>query len=113
VAGQYRIQPDYRRFPIGDFGLPEPLQMATSLDAIEGALSAGRRVYLHCWGGIGRTGTTVGCFLVRRGLIGDQALQQLADWWRSVPKSGIYPRSPETDAQARFIRDWTEPERHG
>ena len=27
----------------------------------------GRKVYVHCWGGVGRTGTVVGCYLVRQG----------------------------------------------
>ena len=32
--------------------------MQEILDAVDRALAAGRNVYLHCWGGIGRTGTT-------------------------------------------------------
>ena len=31
-------------------------------------------MYLHCWGGVGRTGTVVGCWLVRHGRTGDEAL---------------------------------------
>jgi protein tyrosine/serine phosphatase len=96
------------RFPIGDFGLPTVDQMHTILNTLDTALSAGRKVYLHCWGGVGRTGTTVGCYLVRKGLSGEEALAQLADWWRSVPKSARFLRSPETDAQVRFILDWKD-----
>ena len=80
--------------------------MKSILDQIDRSLAAGRKVYLHCWGGIGRTGTTVGCYLVRRGLNGEQALGQLAAWWRDVPKSRIHPQSPETREQAAFIRNW-------
>lgn len=96
------------RFPIGDMGLPSPEQMKATLDAIDAALNAGRRLYLHCWGGIGRTGTTVGCYLVRHGLSGPQALEQLARWWAQVPKSVVHPRSPETEAQMDFVRNWRE-----
>ena len=35
-------------------------------------------VYVHCWGGIGRTGTVVGCWLVRHGMTGDEALAEFA-----------------------------------
>lgn len=98
----------YQNFPIGDFGLPTREQMTAILDTIDAALAAGRNVYLHCWGGIGRTGTTVGCHLVRRGRSGEEALRQLADWWRTVPKSARYPRSPETEAQMNFILTWHE-----
>lgn len=98
----------YHRFPIGDFGLPTHAQMEEILDTIDTALAAGHKVYLHCWGGIGRTGTTVGCYLVRRGKTGEQALRQLAEWWQAVPKRARFPRSPETEAQVHFIRGWLE-----
>ena len=102
----YDVHVKHHRFPIGDFGLPAPEQMKSILDTIDHALQAGRKIYLHCWGGIGRTGTTVGCYLVRHGKTGEEALRQLADWWQSVPKSQIHSRSPETREQADFIRNW-------
>lgn len=106
-SGVYDIDVQYYRFGIGDFGLPSPVLMKSILDQIDTSLQAGRKVYLHCWGGIGRTGTTVGCYLVRRGSSGDEALRQLSAWWRGVPKSSLHPRSPETPEQAAFIRDWS------
>jgi hypothetical protein len=105
-AQMYEVDAIYRRFPIGDFGLPTPELMNDLLTTMEEALKAGRNVYLHCWGGIGRTGTTVGCYLVRQGMTGDEALDQLAAWWRTVPKSSYHLRSPETEAQADFVRAW-------
>ncbi len=96
------------RFPIGDFGLPSRAQMGEILVTIDSTLAAGHKVYLHCWGGIGRTGTTVGCYLVRHGKNGTEALQQLAEWWREVPKNAVHPRSPETEAQRQFILTWHE-----
>jgi len=108
-AGAYGLEVQYYRFPIGDFGLPSTGQMRAILDQIDESLSVGRKVYLHCWGGIGRTGTTVGCYLVRHGLSGEEALLQLAVWWRDVPKSRIHPHSPETSEQAAFVRSWVEP----
>ena len=102
----YQVEVKHHRFPIGDFGIPVPEQMSAILNAIDDELKAGRKIYLHCWGGIGRTGTTVGCYLVRHGMSGEQALRQLAKWWSSVPKSRIHARSPETLEQANFIRNW-------
>lgn len=107
-AKLYDVQVKHYRFPISDFGLPTPGQMKSILDTIDASLQAGRKIYLHCWGGIGRTGTTVGCYLVRRGKTGEEALRQLAEWWRTVPKSHIHPRSPETHEQAEFIRNWSK-----
>ena len=78
------------------------------LDAIDNALGAGRKIYLHCWGGIGRTGTAVGCWLVRHGLTGEAALARLNALYRTSAQSRYFPRSPETDAQVLFILDWKE-----
>ena len=105
-AELYEVKVKHQRFAIGDFGLPTSELMKSILDTIDSELQAGRKIYLHCWGGIGRTGTTVGCFLVRRGKTGEEALGQLAEWWQSVPKSHIHVRSPETHEQAEFIRNW-------
>ena len=106
----YDTEVKHFRFPIGDFGLPAPEQMKSILNRIDESLQAGHKVYLHCWGGIGRTGTTVGCYLVRRGRTGKEALDQLAQWWKRVPKSRYHPQSPETQEQADFIRSWAEHE---
>ena len=110
-AQVYDMQAVYHRFPIGDFGLPTPNVMNAILDQMEESLEAGRRIYLHCWGGIGRTGTTVGCYLVRQGKAADEALHQLSMWWRTVPKSQYHPHSPETREQVDFIRTWAAHDR--
>ncbi len=102
------LQVQHERFPILDFGLPEREQMLRILDQLDAALAGGHRVYLHCHGGVGRTGMVVGCFLVRRGLTGPQALAQLAEWWKSMPKRRYHLRSPETDEQVQFVLDWRE-----
>jgi predicted protein tyrosine phosphatase len=104
----YAVEVEHYRFPIGDFGLPTPQQMNSILDTLDQSLQAGRKIYLHCWGGIGRTGTTVGCYLVRQGKTGEEALDQLSAWWRGVPKSRYHPHSPETPEQMEFIRTWAE-----
>lgn len=107
-AGYLGMAVECIRFPIGDYGLPTQETMTSLLDAIDGALARERKIYLHCYGGIGRTGTTVGCYLVRHGLTGSEAIRQLASWWQDVPKSARYPHSPETVQQEQFIQNWPE-----
>jgi predicted protein tyrosine phosphatase len=80
--------------------------MKKILDTLDQLLKDGRKIYIHCWGGVGRTGTTVGCYLIRHGKTGEEALAQLAVWWQHVPKHSLHPRSPETDEQVKFILDW-------
>jgi len=97
----------YRRFPIPDHGLPRDVrQMHEVLDELDKALATGRRVYLHCRAGIGRTGTVAGCFLARRLGSGAEALDALGRLWRLGGRDRDWPRTPETEAQAAFVRDW-------
>ena len=63
------------RFPIVDIDVPaDPVAFAAFLVQIEDRLRAGRRVAVACKGGLGRTGTTVGCLLRDAGLDADGAV---------------------------------------
>ena len=100
----------YERHPIVDASIPRtPEQMAAILDAIDDALDDGKTLYVHCWGGVGRTGTVVGCWLVRHGRTGEEALNQIAEWWQGVEKARWHSRSPETPEQHAYVRNWVEP----
>ena len=94
----------YERHPIRDLGTPSPATMRGILQALRAPREGA--TYVHCWGGIGRTGTVVGCLLVELGLPTDEALALIAAKWQAMEKRHRCPRSPETDAQVRFIRDW-------
>jgi len=98
----------YRRLAIPDRSVPSVAQMVQTLDLIDEALAAGHVVYLHCWGGVGRTGTVVGCYLVRHGRSGDAALAEIARLWQDVEKRNRHPQSPETAAQMAMVRTWQE-----
>jgi hypothetical protein len=94
----------YQRRPIRDFDVPSPAQMVDILDTIDAALTAGNVIYVHCYGGIGRTGTVVGCYLVRHGLDGPSALTRLAQLRRDTPAGARL--SPETEAQRQLVLNW-------
>lgn len=109
AAADRNLDVEYRRLPIRDADVPHsPAYMRQILDTIDQAIAAGHTVYLHCWGGIGRTGTTAGCWLVRHGQSGEEALQTIARHWQTVAKRYRKPRSPETDAQHAYVRAWKE-----
>jgi protein-tyrosine phosphatase len=96
------------RFPIRDTSIPDSTDVtAAILDAIDHHIRQGEMVYLHCLGGIGRTGVIVGCWLARHGFPGQAALARLRELWKHCPKS-IYRLSPETEEQEQYIVNWKE-----
>src|SRR5206468_8750155 len=77
----------HERLTIRDMGVCNKQHMSRVLDTIDGYLSAGRTVYVHCWGGVGRTGTVVGCWLVRHGKTGKEALDEVARLFATMSKA--------------------------
>jgi protein-tyrosine phosphatase len=91
-------------FPVEDMSVPSPEMVTQILDKIDAAHAAGEVVYLHCLAGLGRTGTVVGCYLVRHGRTGEAALVHL-DKLREGTKFAFY-KSPQTPEQEQMVRDW-------
>src|SRR4051812_17065288 len=69
LSAERGIETKHVRFGIRDVGLPRDKALMTLiLDTIRAEIDAGRPVYVHCWGGVGRTGTVIGCWLVEQGM---------------------------------------------
>jgi hypothetical protein len=97
----------YLRSPIIDTHVPTDIgQMRAIQSHLQAALAGGRRVYVHCRAGIGRTGTVIGCYLTEQGLDGAAALRQLNLLWRQSARSTHWPAVPQTPEQAEFILQW-------
>jgi Dual specificity phosphatase, catalytic domain len=96
--------PAYQRLPIRNWDVLTPVMMLRILDTIDTALAEGQRVYVHCAGGIGRTGTVVGCYLVRHGMPGEAALEEIMRLRQVMPNgSGL---SPRREPQRQMVRNW-------
>ncbi|KLO09774.1 hypothetical protein SCHPADRAFT_795769, partial [Schizopora paradoxa] len=117
------IQLDYYRVPIEDRSLPSQaavsklLALLSSLEARSRAQSKSKSsspirkpslTAIHCRGGIGRTGTIVGCYLLQSGRAksGPEALRVINAEWAFVRKRDRYPESPETGAQWEYVRSY-------
>jgi protein-tyrosine phosphatase len=68
-------------------------------------LEQGETAYVHCYGGIGRTGTVIGCYLVRHGMSGKEALAEIAHLRQVTPVDWV--TSPETRAQRQMVWNWS------
>ncbi|MCC6812160.1 MAG: ADP-ribosylglycohydrolase family protein [Deltaproteobacteria bacterium] len=89
------------RLPIPDAGVLPSLEPARALvRTIIDALNRGRTVVVHCAGGLGRTGTIVGCLLTECGPSVEQGLSAL--------RAARGPNCPETQGQKDFIARYSE-----
>lgn len=106
--GLARADIAYHRFAIPDRALPQAAALAAILSVLRAAAARGETAAVHCRGGIGRTGTVVGCWLVEAGVARDgaHALAIIAEEWKMVEKARRYPCSPETGAQWEFVRNF-------
>jgi atypical dual specificity phosphatase len=80
--------------PIEDYGTPEYFQINRFLDLVERELHEGRSILMHCYSGIGRTGTMFALYLVHHGL----------DWQKAVERGG----GLETGSQRLCVQIYQE-----
>ena len=102
----YGVDVSHQQISIRDLNVPSSDTMTAILDAIDSKIKNGICVYAHCWGGIGRTGMVVGCHLVRHGMGNEQALERVNQLFKTRPVDLYHLRSPETDEQVEFVRNW-------
>ena len=107
IGAERGIALAHRRFAIPDFGVPTDAGMRSILEALAVSLDTPDVVYLHCRGGIGRTGTVAGCLLVDNGWTADDALALIDRKWRVMAKASPALRSPENAVQREMIERWS------
>jgi hypothetical protein len=105
LAKERGLQIECLRLPIQDVSVPTRAQMKTILDRIDDAVGEAKPAYVHCWGGRGRTGTVVGCYLARHDIAtGDETLSIVQQLRKHDPTA--HQPSPETERQRQMVRAW-------
>ncbi len=105
IAARRGITLRHVNFPITDQHVPTPELMHEILDCIDSNLEADRPVYLHCWGGHGRTGTVVACRLIKEGRATKENFVSVIANLRHNVKTSI--PSPENAQQRNFVTGYT------
>ncbi len=96
----------YKRMPIKDRTVPEKEYLKEILDFIHEESKNDRKVYVHCLRGLGRTGTVVGCYLVRNGFSGNESLQEIYRLRQGMLNAWM--QSPQTQEQVQAVINWIE-----
>lgn len=93
--------------PIVDECAPESAPLESALAWVDEMVDSGKKVLVHCRFGIGRTGTFVSTYLLRRGML-------LKEVNRRLKKTRAQPAN---FCQCRFVkryaRQWLKKERNG
>ena len=95
----------FDRRPIRDYGIPTRQDMVGILDLVDQSITRAKPVYVHCLGGLGRTGTVVGCYLARHGYAAGVSVLETIRVLRKNTATGTLS-SPETDQQIKLVCSW-------
>lgn len=84
--------------PVDDFGIPQPQAFRSAVAEARRALEHGQNLAVHCYAGLGRTGTFLACLATE--VLGMDAPQAVS-WVRSY-----IPGAVENSRQVQFVREY-------
>jgi predicted protein tyrosine phosphatase len=105
IAKDLKVSVTFDQISIKDFSVPTERQMVRILNQIDMCIKYDKPVYVHCWGGKGRTGTVVGCYLARHGFAaGNEVIEKIKELRKNTEH--FSDPSPETREQINMVINW-------
>lgn len=93
-----RLSLAWLHHPIPDMRPPRsPRAIVPVVERLVAEATAGRSAVIHCWAGLGRTGTVAACVLVARGRPAAEAIAAVR---------AVRPGAVQTEAQAAFVTEF-------
>ena len=105
ISAKKKIQTSLHEFPIVDMGVPSVKEMEHILYLIDDCINNDKPVYVHCWGGIGRTGTVVGCYLISKGMANKKNVLEMLKYLRRTEPYNDYI-APQSEQQINMVLEW-------
>jgi len=99
----------YNRCPIRDVSTPKSVEEAKRI--VDYIIASSKHqhgdVYVHCWGGVGRTGTIIACVIAEETKYPqfETVMSELRQRFAQMPKSA-HRQTPETKEQEQFIKQY-------
>ena len=107
IAEIMKISITFDQISIKDFSVPTERQMVRILNQIDMCIKYDKPVFVHCWGGKGRTGTVVGCYLARHGMAaGNDSIEMIKKLRKNT--QDFSESSPETREQIKMVINWAK-----
>ena len=108
-AARMGIEAHCHRYRIRDVSTPSIELMDEIQATLRESFARNAPVYVHCWGGKGRTGQVVGIYLIEQGLATSEDFVQVIAELREAD-TGV-GESPETLEQIDFVTRYVEARR--
>ncbi|MFX1563295.1 MAG: dual specificity protein phosphatase family protein [Promethearchaeota archaeon] len=93
---------EYHHIPVRDFGTPTVDQLNEFVKLVEKNRVQGRPVAVHCFMGLGRTGTFLAAYLISQGLTAEEAILEVRQ---------KRPYSIETHGQEQVLEQFAQQKR--
>jgi len=100
-AARLGVDAQCHRFRIRDVSIPSLERMDEIQSTLRASLNRNQPVYVHCWGGKGRTGQVVGVYLIEQGLATPEDFVHVIAELREADTGG--GDSPETLEQIDLV----------
>lgn len=94
------------QMPIPDGGVISLDSYRKCIDHIRDETERGRKVYIHCWGGRGRTSTVAGCLLAATTTLSPEDIFARIDKSRRESSAKADLPAPENEKQRQIVRDY-------
>jgi len=105
IAQKLKVSVTFDQISVKDFSVPTERQMVRILNQIDMCIKYDKPVFVHCWGGKGRTGTVVGCYLARHGFAaGNEVIEKIKELRKNTEDCSDH--SPETRGQINMVSNW-------